>query len=119
MLTFTALVIAGQIVAHTPMPLMPAGQWSCTMSGDFVGTLAVEGPRYVFTAMDGVENPPGSMATEKARLGARTRASLVRVWDGPLKDTFGVSLGFYNRAADPQTLVFNIAPGKGLQCLRS
>jgi hypothetical protein len=114
-----ALAIVGQLAGLSPLPPPPTGTWSCALSGEFAGTLTVEGLTYVFADTMGGTAEAGALATTRARLGAKSRASLVRIWSGPLSDTFGIALGFHNRAASPETLVFNIGPGKGLQCLRA
>ena len=117
MLAIAALVVVGHLAGLAPLPPLPMGTWACALSGEFVGTLSVEGPRYLFTSAATDEAEAGALAMANARLGRGSRAGLVRVWSGPLKDTFGVSLGLYNRGAEPETLVFNIGPGKGLNCL--
>jgi hypothetical protein len=119
MLALAALAVVGHLVGLTPLPPLPRGTWSCAMSGEFMGTLSVEGPRYVFTSAETDEAGAGAFATANSRLGRNSRSGLIRVWSGPLKDTFGVSLGLHNRGGDPETLVFNMGPGKGLQCLRA
>lgn len=118
MLAF-ALAIVGHLAGLPALPPVPSGTWACDLAGEFAGTLTVEGLTYVFTDDSAGTTEAGSLAMARARLGATTRAGIVRVWSGPLSDTFGVTLGFHNRAADPETLVFNIGPGKGLQCLRA
>jgi hypothetical protein len=113
-----ALAVVGQLVGLPPLPPVPHGTWTCERSDAFVGTLIVDGLRYVFVD-DAGTSEVGSLAVTRARLGSGSRASLVRVWSGPLSESFGISLGFHNRAADPETLVFSIGPGEGLECLRS
>jgi hypothetical protein len=118
MLAVAMIAVVGHLVGLAPLPPLPIGTWACSRSGEFTGTLSVKGTQYVFTNAGAVE-AAGAMAVARARLGAKSQASLVRVWSGPLKDAFGISLGFHNRAAEPETLVFSIGPGEGLQCLRT
>jgi hypothetical protein len=116
-LAVAVIAVVGQLSGLAPLPPLPSGTWACTLRGEVAGTLSVEGTRYQFTT-SGTE-AHGTLAVKRARLGYQSRASLVRVWSGPLKETFGISLGFHNRAAEPETLVFNIGPGEGLQCLKA
>ena len=119
MLAIAALAVVGHLVGLAPLPPLPRGTWTCVLSGEVMGTLSVEGPRYVFTSAATDEAAAGTLATANARLGRNSRSGLIRVWSGPLQDDFGVSLGLHNRGGNPETLVFNIGPGKGLKCLRA
>lgn len=112
-----ALAVAGHLAGLPPVPAPPTGTWACELSGEFAGTLTVDGIHYTFRDDAAGTADAGALATARTRLGARSRANLVRIWSGPLTDTFGITLGFHNRGATPETLVFNIGPGKGLSCL--
>lgn len=114
-----ALAIVGHLVGLPPPPPVPSGTWSCALEGRSVGTLTVEGMRYVFAGEAAGATGSGSLAMSRVRLGATARAGLVRIWNGPLTEAFGITLGFHNRAATPETLVFNMGPERGLACVRS
>lgn len=112
-----AFAILGHLAMPPALPPYPAGTWACTLSDQVVGTLVVEGPNYLFTDRDAGTAVSGKLVASTADLGPTANASFVRVSSGPLNDVHGVGLGFYNRA-DAETLVFNVAPGKGITCAR-
>jgi hypothetical protein len=119
MFSIAALAVVGHLASFAAPPPLPRGMWTCTLSGELAGTLSVDGPRYVFWNAATDQAAAGSLATANSRLGRNSRSGLIRVWSGPLKETFGVSLGLHNRGGDPETLVFNLGPAQGLECLRS
>ena len=98
-------------VLPTAQPL--SGPWSCSLAGEPVGPLVIDGLTYVL-------GPAASGETGTiAIIGKHTKTSeeFLKVQSGPLLDQFGVRLGFHNRAVVPHTLVLNVGPGSGIQCI--
>ena len=111
-----ALSIVGPLLVSAPLSPRPIGSWGCAIAGSPAGNLVVDRTSYSFTAAGEDGASPGKLASFRARLGARTDASMIKVTTGPLVDDLGIRLGFYNAAANPAVLVFNMGPGKGLLC---
>lgn len=91
------------------------GNWSCSLAGEPIGTLSVEGWDYALGSNDGVGQASGAL--EVVILWSKHHEEVIRVQSGDLRDRFGVKLGYHYKVADqPEMLVFNIGPGSGIRC---
>jgi hypothetical protein len=95
----------------------PIGAWNCVFTGETAGMLTVDGWRYTLTI--GGELPKeGTLAPVGGRT-PKNNAVLVHVESGPLKEDFGIRVGLHTDRAEPEKLIFNIAPGAGVPCFRN
>ena len=98
----------------SPQPL--SGTWNCSLAGDPVGVLSVDGWNYVLGSNDTGEATVGTM--ERVVFG-KYREEFIKVQSGALSEKFGVNLGYhYHLAAKPEALVFSVGPGSGIRCAR-
>lgn len=113
--TATAPAWLSASVQPSPQPL--DGTWSCSLAGEPVGTLSVNGTNYVLGPNDAGD--PGAGVLELVVYATKYREEVIKVQNGTLKEKFGVNLGFHYDVPDqPQALVFNIGPGSGIRCIR-
>lgn len=124
----TALALASGLLASPSLAEGISGTWTCEMAGIAVGDLHVEPDRYTYTrpgitlaSMSADEVAQGAYTVDltvsniEHHLGPITN-TLVHVSTGPLRDIFGIKLGFLNDKQSPARLAFNIRPGLGLIC---
>lgn len=108
-----ALALAASLFTSPAFADGIIGNWTCDMVGIAVGDLHIEQDGYAFMR-------PGvsitSVSADETALGAYVETSMVHISDGPLRDLFGIKLGFLNEIESPARLVFNIRPGLGLSC---
>lgn len=98
------------------------------MAGIGVGDLHVEADRYTYTrpgitlaSLGAGETAQGAHTVEVTisrfdHLLGPIADTRVHISSGPLRDMFGVKLGYLNDTRSPPQLAFNIRPGLGLIC---
>lgn len=99
-------------VRPSPGPL--SGTWGCSLAGEPVGNLSVDGWKYVLGPNDAGEQSVGTL--EIVVYPGKYREEFVKVQGGTLSEKFGIRLGFH--VPKPELLVFNIGPGSGIRCTR-
>ena len=97
----------------TAQPL--SGTWACSLAGQPIGALVIDGRNYMLGTADSGEPRAGTI--EVVGKHTKMQEEFLRVQGGPLLEEFGVRLGFHNRAVEPPVLVFNVGPGSGIHCL--
>lgn len=119
LVAFTALTLAWRTVpvapSVTPGPI--SADWACSMGNASIGTLSVNGWDYVLAQGDNT-SAAGAIALDRNLM--KFEQDMLKVPSGALRDTYGVKLGFhFNVAGLPERLVFNVAPGLGINCNRA
>lgn len=113
-LAAAALGWLASAVKPSPQPL--SGTWDCSLAGEPVGILSVDGWNYVLGSTDAGEPKVGTL--ERVVFG-KYREEFIKVQSGTLRENFGINLGYhYHLAARPEALVFSIGPGSGIRCAR-
>lgn len=122
LILMTAVPLGLHLSMVTPAPPLAAssplsGTWGCSLAGEPIGNLSVDGWSYVLGSKAAGIQPAGVL--ERVVLGGKYHDEIIRVPSGTLREEFGVKLGFhYNVAGQPEVLVFNTAPGSGIRCTR-
>jgi hypothetical protein len=95
--------------------------WSCNLSSSQapIGTITLSDASYALVQPDGKAGT-GALSLEReietVTIGPGVEETLVHVDDGPLRNAFGVHLGYLDERSDPAVLVFNIGVGAGIAC---
>lgn len=103
----------------------PVGEWTCEVTGSFVGRLSLEDASYSFTSATASGAERGSYTGRPALLAhdpaytpgpaVQPDAGYLSITSGPL-DVLGIDLGFYNAGVTPASLVFASSAGKAMHC---
>lgn len=94
-----------------------SGTWACSLGGASVGTLSVEGWKYVLGSSEGGYKTVGTL---QHVVYGKYHEEYLKVQSGALKENFGVNLGYhYHLAGKPEAVVFNVGPEAGIRCTRT
>jgi hypothetical protein len=115
---YTATTLGWLASPATPTTTQPlTGMWSCSLAGESVGTLSVDG--WTYDLGSGQAGAPKDGLFKRVVFG-KYREEFLKVEGGTLAEKFGVNLGYHYHIADkPEALIFSIGPGSGIHCTRT
>lgn len=117
-LAIFAAASAGWLTAPAKPSALPlTGTWNCSLGGQPIGVLSVDGWNYALGASDADTPKDGTL---RRVIYGKYREEFLKVQGGALKDHYGVNLGYhYHIAGKPEALVFSVGPESGIRCSRT